>query len=62
MQNGSRLAVLETESRGEALIETAPGRVEFVSSRIFEAEQTGERIDIGGWVGLDQAILNKASL
>ncbi|MCX5769584.1 MAG: hypothetical protein NTZ09_04845, partial [Candidatus Hydrogenedentes bacterium] len=52
MQGGSRLAVLETGGRGEVVVETAPGPVEFVSSRIFEAEETGERIDIGGWIGL----------
>ena len=52
MQHGSRLAALETVGRDEAVIQTAPGPVEFVSARIFEAEETGERIDIGGWIGL----------
>lgn len=52
MQHGKRLAVLETVGRDETVIETAPGPVEFVSARIFEAEETGERIDIGGWIGL----------
>jgi hypothetical protein len=55
VQNGSRLAVLETKGSGEAVIETARGRVEFVSARIFEAEETGERIDVGGWLSVDRA-------
>jgi len=52
MQYGSRLAVLETVGRDEAVVQTAPGPVEFVSARVFEAEETGEQIDIGGWIGL----------
>ena len=52
VQNGASLALLETADRGEAVFETQPGVVEFVSSRIFEAEDTGEPIDIGGWIGV----------
>ena len=52
-QDGETLAVLETLGCEEAVVEVSPGVVEFVASRVFEAEQTGERMDIGGWVGVE---------
>lgn len=53
LQNGRPLAMLETTDGGETVVEAQPGGVEFVSHRIFEAEDTGERFDIGGWVGIE---------
>jgi hypothetical protein len=52
---GAPLAELKTGDMGEVTLQAPGGRVEFVSHRVFEAEETGERVDLGGWIALDSA-------
>ena len=50
---GNVLAVLETTDREVLELKAPAGPIEFRASRVFYAEQTGEKIDLGGWVGLE---------
>jgi hypothetical protein len=52
-QNGQCLAELKTRSLAEVEIETLPGTLEFSAEPLFEAEDTGEQIDIGGWLAIE---------
>lgn len=54
INNDRRLGVLSTGDRAEAVFEVEAGRIEFRSHRVFDAEATGERFDIGGWIALNQ--------
>jgi len=53
LSGGNALANIETLNEGQCVLEVPPGRIEFVAQHIFEAEQTGEQIDIGGWLRLE---------
>ncbi|MBX7256651.1 MAG: glycosyltransferase family 2 protein [Candidatus Hydrogenedentes bacterium] len=52
-QNDCQLAHLSTSSLEEVVIETRPGTLEFYAERLFTAEETGEQIDIGGWIAVE---------
>lgn len=49
---GEILATLGGSETRLTTLDLPKGRIEFVAETIFEAEQTGERIDIGGWLQL----------
>lgn len=46
------LGVLSTASTGVVAWETEGGELTFEAHRIFEAEATGERVDLGAWIGV----------
>lgn len=48
------LARLSTLAAEEAAVRVPPGRLEFVASRVFHAEDTGELVDLGGWITVEQ--------
>ncbi|NUM53176.1 MAG: glycosyltransferase family 2 protein [Candidatus Hydrogenedentes bacterium] len=53
--NGRAIAALRSDgSPRTERFETEGGTLEFFARAIFEAESTGERYDIGGWVALDK--------
>ncbi|MCC6694281.1 MAG: glycosyltransferase family 2 protein [Candidatus Hydrogenedentes bacterium] len=49
------LAVLTTLDSGCMEFEVPAGMIEFVSRRIFTSEETGEGIDIGGWIRIEES-------
>lgn len=49
-QQGKLLASLDSETAPTASVSTAPGTVRFEAKRIFDADDTGERADFGGWL------------
>lgn len=51
--NGRHIGRLETVSAGEQAFETEGGLLEFICDRLFLAEQTGERMDLGGWLHVE---------
>ncbi len=51
--SGQPVCDLRTMDFAETEVEVPPGRVEFVARRVYEAEETGERVDIGGWVTVE---------
>lgn len=53
--DGGHLASLETARRQEHVLDVAGGTLTLVAKRIFEAEQTGAKVDLGGWVRIDRA-------
>jgi len=48
-------ATLETDAVTDMVVNTTSNVIELVSKRIFEAEQTGEPMDIGGWIAIEPA-------
>jgi hypothetical protein len=50
---GNELAQLSTLDTTEAIIDVSGGRIEFEAGRIFEAESTGELMDLGGWLRIE---------
>lgn len=52
-QDGRELAVLMTQSAVETVVDTQPGHLEFFAEQLFAADETGERIDIGGWIAVE---------
>jgi hypothetical protein len=50
LQDDRELAHLATDGFAEFDVEVSAGRLTIVANQIFEAEQTGESIDIGGWI------------
>jgi len=54
-QDGTVLARLEAQHDDEALLAAEAGTLEFVSRHIFTAEDTGETMDIGGWIAVERA-------
>jgi GT2 family glycosyltransferase len=46
------LGVLSTRDAESVQYETAGGELCFEARRIFPAETTGERVDLGGWIGV----------
>lgn len=53
--DGACILEMETERRAEYEIEPSAGTLEFVAKQIFDADVTGELIDIGGWIGISPA-------
>lgn len=51
-QNGTVIDVLSTLDAAQTAIPVAPGTVEFAAAKIYDAEATGERFDIGGWLAI----------
>lgn len=52
---GKAVAKLATKSRGMADVHVDGAPLSFESGRVFWAEHTGERIDIGGWLRVEPA-------
>ena len=52
-QQGDSIGELRTRDTGQSELRVTPGVVEFHAQRIFDADDTGERIDIGGWLRVD---------
>jgi GT2 family glycosyltransferase len=50
---GHARVTLSTQSRDEYRIEDAAGRLLFVANRIFDADDTGELADFGGWLRVE---------
>lgn len=53
--NGETIAALSTLDAEEARLDIPPGRIDIASNRIFDADETGERADFGGWLRVDEA-------
>lgn len=51
--NGSTVAQVNTAAIEQIDIEVPPGRLEFTATGFFDAELTGEIIDIGGWIAVE---------
>ena len=47
-RNGTEVALLTTSGREELALDLPAGNLEFHARRIFQAEDTGEKVDIGG--------------
>ena len=52
LHDGEVVATLSGSERRVTTLDLAKGRIEFRAETIFEAEQTGEDFDIGGWLQL----------
>jgi GT2 family glycosyltransferase len=50
---GRPIAELSTLDREEITVDVPPGRLEFVSDAIFDADETGLSVDVGGWIRTD---------
>mgnify|MGYP006278364455 CR=1 FL=1 len=50
---GRELARLSTEDSGSIEIEVTPGLLEFEGRHVFYAEDTGEAMDIAGWIRVE---------
>ncbi|HEX72049.1 MAG TPA: hypothetical protein ENN65_01900 [Candidatus Hydrogenedentes bacterium] len=50
---GNPVATLSTSDMEETILDLPPGRLTFESNHIYFAEDTGEIMDIGGWIGLE---------
>jgi len=53
-QDGRPIARLETQDRAEQVLTVSAGLLQFAAARIFDADDTGERMDIGGWIGIER--------
>ncbi len=51
--NGTLITVLRACRNESVTLDVPKGRVEFESERIFDADETGETVDIGGWLRVD---------
>jgi len=51
--DGVELACLSTMNADAAVVEAPPGTIEFEARRLFPAEETGEAVDVGGWIGME---------
>lgn len=49
---GSPIARFGTQRVDSLTVDVPPGELEFVANRIFWAEETGESIDVGGWIAV----------
>ncbi|MCH7959534.1 MAG: glycosyltransferase family 2 protein [Candidatus Hydrogenedentes bacterium] len=54
LHEGQRIDTLTATGREETVYDLSQGTVEFVAKRIFSAEETGEAVDLGGWIGLER--------
>jgi hypothetical protein len=52
--NDHRITSLETLDSQECVLEVPAGRLTFLAKRIFEAEDTGEKTDLGGWIAVER--------
>jgi hypothetical protein len=52
--NGQPVALLETPDSPQTVLDVPPGVLEFKARRVFEAEETGELVDVGGWIALER--------
>jgi hypothetical protein len=50
--SGRVLCELRTRDHAEQYVDVPPGVLEFTARRLFEAEETGERVDLGGWIAV----------
>jgi GT2 family glycosyltransferase len=53
-QNDREIAVLCTLDQASTVLRVEPGSVHFTAKRIFDADDSGERIDIGGWLAVEE--------
>ncbi len=53
LQNGVPLIMLATSSQDVAMLETGGGAIRFEAECIFDADQTGELMDLGGWIRVE---------
>lgn len=51
--DGTRVASLSSPGSDEEVIEVAAGRLEFTARVMFDAEATGEDVDLGGWIAVE---------
>lgn len=51
--NGRMITKLATQDEDVCLLEVTAGRVDFVSERVFYADDTGDRLDVGGWIRIE---------
>jgi hypothetical protein len=49
---GSLIARFGTQHVNTLTVDVPPGELEFVANRIFWAEDTGDSIDVGGWIAV----------
>ena len=54
LHEGQRIDTLTATGREETVYDLSQGTVEFIAKRIFNVEETGEAVDLGGWIGLEQ--------
>ncbi|MCX5758938.1 MAG: hypothetical protein NTU83_10620, partial [Candidatus Hydrogenedentes bacterium] len=54
--NGQPVARLETLDRDERVLDMPAGELVFVARRIFLAEETGEALDCGGWLAVEDEL------
>lgn len=52
--NGEPLVLLSATAIHETVVNVSGGSLGFEALRIFEAEDTGELVDIGGWIGVTE--------
>jgi len=52
--DGHPIATLEACERDEGVFDVPRGTLTFVARRIFDADDTGEAVDIGGWIGIER--------
>jgi GT2 family glycosyltransferase len=53
--NGEELATLSTLKLDELSLDVCSGRLEFEARHLFDADQSGEVVDLGGWIRIEQA-------
>jgi GT2 family glycosyltransferase len=53
--NGQAITTLSTSGVAETKLDVEGGTLTFQADHIFDAQQTGETIDLGGWIGIDPA-------
>ncbi len=51
--NNATLTVLSTRGRDEEIVETGGGLIRFEADHIFDADETGELMDLGGWISVE---------
>lgn len=52
--NEAPIARLSTEDLDETVIQVSAGRLDFYAAFLFDADQTGEVADLGGWIGIER--------
>ncbi len=53
-QTGGELHRLETADFDRVELDVQPGNLELRAEKIFKAEDTGEQVDIGGWIAIEE--------
>ena len=54
-QDGRLVTTLSTHNYDEMTVDVSPGTLEFRSRHIFDADDTGESADYGGWIAVEHA-------